>query len=108
MHKLLIMITWIKPVKAVLLFLLVVLFMSCRQSSHQQMIVLLQQLSKRNHSALNPFHPEVKVAYYDSVINARRGNASLQLISSRASLGLQTGHEQESANTYDSLVKKMG
>ncbi len=83
-----------------------ILFVSCRQSSHEQMIALLQEISKRNHSALNPFHPEVKVAFYDSIIKANSGNVNLKLLTSKASLGLQTGQEQQSVDIYQSVLKK--
>jgi hypothetical protein len=98
------MIIKIKPISAILLLSAVLL--SCQQSSHQQMITLLQQLSKRNHSVLNPFHPEVKVAYYDSIINANKGAVNMRVFPSKAALSLQTGEEQKSVDMYEALLKK--
>jgi len=76
-------------------------------TSHQDMINLLQTLQKRNHSISNPFTPEVKYAHLDSLITKGNGQYDYSLQASEASLALKVGHEEKAVDIYENLVKKM-
>jgi len=79
-----------------------------KRSSHQEMIQILQDLNKRNLNVENPFNPEVKKAYIDSMIKTPYYQLhSISLRPAQAALGLKTGQEEQSVKIYEDLVKQM-
>ena len=75
-------------------------------SSHQQMIELLRKLSRKNHDRDNPFNPEVKIEYCDSLVKLPGNEQNFTLLRSKAVLGLEVGKEQESVEIYEQLLPK--
>jgi len=82
-------------------------FIACRSStSHQDMIVLLKTLNKRNYTINNPFCPEVKFAHIDSLV--KKGNGlDYRELATEGSLALKVGQEEKAVNIYEDLIKKM-
>ncbi|MBS1526291.1 MAG: VCBS repeat-containing protein, partial [Bacteroidetes bacterium] len=76
-------------------------------SSQEKMVDLLKQLNKRNQNVRNPFNPQVKLAYCDSLLQQQGNDPDYQLLSIRASLALRVGKEEESVNNYNSLLRKL-
>ena len=89
----------------VVLFLIVVLLITCKPYSHQQMIRILKELQKKNSALANPFNPEVKKAHVDSLLKKHGNEHNPFLLESAASLGLKTGQEQQSVQAYEELIK---
>ena len=75
--------------------------------SHQQMIQLLSQLRKRNTSMANPFNPESKLAYGDSLLKIPGNGEDLFTLAGKAALLLKAGQEQKSVDIYENLIKRM-
>jgi hypothetical protein len=80
---------------------------SCHESSHEQMIAILKELNKRNHSMLNPFNPEVKAAHIDSLLKTKGKEHDIRLLNSEASLILKGGHEERSVQIYEDLISRV-
>ena len=97
-----------RPEKFGLAFLagLCIFTISCKQSAHQQMADLLQQLDQRNTSSKNPFSSEAKLASVDSMIKMDSPTVDLQLLSKKAALDLQLGREQQSVDIYAQIEKQ--
>lgn len=76
------------------------------KESHQQMIAILKELIRRNNSTDNPFEPEIKKAHVDSLLALKQNNGNTSLLFAKASLALKVGLEQQSVDTYESLLKK--
>lgn len=75
-------------------------------SSHQQMINLLNELSKRYHDVDNPFNPELKIARYDSLEKNGGIIQNFGALRAKAPLMLEVGKEQECINIYKLLSEK--
>ena len=69
-------------------------------SSHQQMVEILQTLRKRNLNTENPFSPEVKWVYIDSMLKRPGNEKNLYLLNLRASLALRSGREDADASCW--------
>jgi hypothetical protein len=80
---------------------------SSQSSSHDDMVQMLQQINQRNYKITNPFNPEAKIAYCDSVLRAGAGMRQAYFLTSKASLMLKKGDEQQSVNIYEDLLEKM-
>jgi hypothetical protein len=80
---------------------------SCQGSSHKQMIAILADLSKKSMSNVNSFTPEARLAYFDSLLKLPGNGQNPRLLSDRAELLLEVGKEEQSVQTYDTLVNKM-
>ena len=78
---------------------------SCRESSHQQMIAILKQLNERNKNQENPFNPEIRMAYFDSLLKRPGNSRNMAIFKPQAALYLKTGQEEKSVKLYDYLVK---
>ncbi len=65
-------------------------------------------MNKKNYNVENPFNPEVKKAFIDSLLKTA-GNTQdyVNLLAVKASLALKVGKEEESVKTYEDLVTKM-
>jgi hypothetical protein len=61
-----------------------------------------------NYSIANPFNPEAKIAYCDSVLRSDPGSRAEYFLSSKAALLLKKGNEEESVRIYEDLFNKMG
>jgi len=92
---------------AVLLLLLFIITSYHRPSSHQKMTEILKQLRGRNFNTENPFSPEVKLAYIDSILKRPGNENNLLLLRRAASLSLRAGREQQAVDEYEALVNKM-
>jgi hypothetical protein len=92
---------------AILLVGLTAISFYSRTSSHQKMIGILSNLNKRNYSFLNPFSPEGKVAYCDSVIKSEGNRYDFATHAAKAALLLKVGKEEQSVNTYEDLIRRM-
>jgi tetratricopeptide (TPR) repeat protein len=80
---------------------------SSPKSSHQEMIEMLQQLNKKNTNMANPFNPEVKIAYCDSLVKISPNDQDSYLLSAQASLLLMAGQEEKSVNIYEKIINKL-
>ena len=79
---------------------------ACKPSPHDQMVQLLQQLNQRNTNPKNPFDAVTKLASVDSMINISYPTVDVEQMGKKASLELQAGHEQQSVNIYEQLLKQ--
>lgn len=93
---------------AVLLLLTTITITSYhRPSPHEKMVSLLKDLRNRNFSFSNPFSPEVKMAYCDSLLQLDGNQNNPDLLVAKAALGLKVGKEEQSVQIYEDLVKKL-
>ncbi|HTE00613.1 MAG TPA: CRTAC1 family protein [Mucilaginibacter sp.] len=95
-------------VGAVVLLLLTFSFIIINKgpSSHQQMLEILQALRDKNNSFSNPFNPEAKMAYSDSILMLKENSQNMRLLSLKASLALKVGHEEQSVQIYQGLLDR--
>lgn len=91
----------------IILFLGVSMLVCCQNSSHQEMIEILQKLNKQSYNIANPFNEETKIAYCDSILNTGVYDEGSYLLSSKASLLLEAGREEQSVNAYEKLIDRM-
>jgi hypothetical protein len=84
------------------------LFCSCGESSHQQMVRLLSEESKRNYSNANINSPEAQLAHSDSArINVTdQGDINFENYL-RASLLVKVGQEEKAVGIYEDLLDRM-
>ena len=80
---------------------------SSQSSSHDEMIQILERIKQKNNNIQNPFNPEVKIAYCDSVLKIGINNQDSYLWASKASLLLMKGEEQEAVNIYENVLSKL-
>jgi hypothetical protein len=80
---------------------------SSQTSSHEDMVQLLQQINRQNIKISNPFNPEAKIAFCDSLLRSDPGMQSNYILGSKAGLLLKKGKEQESVAIYEELIDKM-
>ncbi len=78
---------------------------SCYQSSNQDMVQMLKDLNKRNYNRANPFNPEVKKAFIDSLLKTL-DNKPNDMLATDAALALKVGREEQSVKIYEDLVKR--
>jgi hypothetical protein len=78
---------------------------SRRSNSHQDMVALLDKISKENYNVNNSFCPEVKLQALDSILAAGLPGSNLDVLYSKAELSLEVGKEQQSVDAYDYLLK---
>jgi hypothetical protein len=76
------------------------------KSASQEMVGILSDLNKRNYTVANPFNPEVKYAYVDSVLKLPNVGQSTYFLSEKAALALKVGKEEEAVKIYEDLVKQ--
>jgi hypothetical protein len=71
------------------------------------MIRILKDMNKKNFTIDNPFNPEVKLLFIDSLLKTP-GNQKdhVKLLNIKASLALETGKEEEAVKTYEDLANK--
>jgi len=79
---------------------------SYRESSHQQMVGILETLNKRNYSFSNPFCPDGKLDYCNFALKTEGDNKDINLLNLKAALDLKAGREEESVSTYEELVRR--
>src|SRR5437870_13287269 len=77
---------------------------SCQNSSNEEMVQILKQINKKNNTISNPFNPEMKLAYCDSLLKTKRLGRSPEVLFSKASLLLKAGQEEQSVNIYKNLM----
>lgn len=96
-------------IKAIILLLMLSLNTSCRRanSSHQEMIAILQKLDKRNDNIANPFRPQGKIAHCDSLLQIPGNSRNAYTLLAKAPLLLQAGQEQKSVAIYEDIIKRM-
>lgn len=88
--------------------LLGAIIIACRQdSSHDEMIRILQKINKQNYSTGNPFNQEAKIAFYDSLLKKPGNNQNQYLLSAKASLLLKAGKEEQSVKIYEDMLYHM-
>lgn len=95
-----------KSVTAILCLLMVAV-VSCETSSNQQMVDLLAGLNKKVKNIGNPFNPESKLAFCDTMLTRPGNSHNLFYLSSKAALLLKTGDEEQSVKIYEDLVNRM-
>ncbi len=78
---------------------------SCKPHPPANMAVLLQQLKKRNYNPQNIFSSDARLATSDSILKADPQNFNVQLLSQKALLELQEGHEQQAVDIYNKISK---
>lgn len=69
------------------------------------MIDILNEVTKKDKSALNPFSPESKLARCDSSLQIPGNEHRVNLLNTKASLLLQVGQEEQSVKIYENLMK---
>jgi len=92
---------------AAILLLTFSFIISNKRSSHKEMLAILDTLIKRNNRFSNPFNPEAKMAYCDSLLKDNRHSNSMTLLLLKAALALKVGNEQESVKIYEDLINKV-
>jgi hypothetical protein len=92
---------------AIVLLLTFSFIISNKKSTHQEMIKILQNLRERNFTFENPFNPEAKVAYCDSLLKIKANSNNMVLLSTKAALELKVGNEDQSVQIYQDLIKRM-
>jgi hypothetical protein len=101
------MIKIIRLSRIAILLLGFMLVIGCRESSHQDMIKILSDLAKKNDTAANPFKPEKKLLYLDSLLKLHGNGENISVIESMAPLMLASGQEENSVKTYEGLIKHL-
>jgi len=92
---------------AVLLLLAIIITSYYRPAStHQQMIDMLTGLRNKNFTIENPFSPEVKFKYVDSLLKKPGNENNLFLLNARAALALRTGKEDQAVQDYEDIASK--
>lgn len=94
-------------IAAIILLLTTGLVISNRSTSHQDMIDLLKDLNKRNQAMSNSFNPEVKIAHVDSLLKMPGNEHNIALLTSKASLALKIGREQNAVQIYEDILKRL-
>jgi hypothetical protein len=92
---------------AIVLLLSFSFLMSCKRSSHQEMITILKELNKKHYTASNPFTPEATMAFYDSLLTTGNYNQDVKLFASKAALALKVGQEEQSVQIYQDLSRRI-
>ncbi|AYL97609.1 CRTAC1 family protein [Mucilaginibacter celer] len=77
---------------------------SCQDSSHQEMVDILQKLNKQSFTISHPFKEERKLAYCDSLLKLGKDGQRPYIYTEQASLLLKAGREQQAVNTYQKLI----
>ncbi|WP_295714675.1 FG-GAP-like repeat-containing protein [Mucilaginibacter sp.] len=80
---------------------------SSQTSSHEEMIQLLKAINQKNNTILNPFNPERKIEYCDSVLKIGINNQDSYLWASKASLLLMKGKEEQAVDIYENILSKL-
>ncbi|MGZ3822435.1 MAG: hypothetical protein ACXVB6_17715, partial [Mucilaginibacter sp.] len=83
------------------------LIVSYKKPPKNEMINVLNVLTKRNSNFSNPFNPQAKLAHCDSLLALQPTNQNLDLLSAKASLLLKVGKEQEAVQVYGELVQRL-
>lgn len=78
------------------------------ESSHQQMLSLLDKVRKRVNDPNNPFKPETTLLQCDSLLAIPRNQFDINLIDAKALYSLRAGNEQDAVNAYRLLVNNTG
>jgi hypothetical protein len=91
-----------------IIFLGMVMTLSCQESSHQQMIDILASIDKRNYNPTNTFSPESAIAHCDSLLNLPGNAHNARLLNLKAALSLKVGKEEQSVKTYQELENNPG
>ncbi|MCR8558867.1 CRTAC1 family protein [Mucilaginibacter sp. BJC16-A38] len=88
--------------------LVIGLFSSCGDSSHQQMIKILTELRVRNNSRLNFNDPAPQLVKIDSEIRASANQGDINFYNYvKASLLVKLGREQEAVTIYENLLDRL-
>jgi tetratricopeptide (TPR) repeat protein len=102
------------PVSAVksCLFMLTIfsagLFSSCGESSHEEMIRILDNEGKRTFSRLNSNRPEAQLLHCDSDLHTATDQGNINFLNySKASLLVRVGQEEKAASIYQNLLDRM-
>jgi FG-GAP-like repeat/ASPIC and UnbV len=90
----------------IILLLTFSFIISRKRSSHEEMIGLLQTLTIKHNSFLNPFNAESKYAHCDSLLKIKGNSQDRSLLSMKASFALKVGKEEESVQIYQDLLKR--
>jgi hypothetical protein len=97
-----------KMIIAATCFLGMSLAVSCQQdSSHQEMIGILDKLNKESFTISHPFKEERKLAYCDSLLKLEKNSLNPYIQTEKASLLLKAGREQQSVNIYQKLINQL-
>jgi tetratricopeptide (TPR) repeat protein len=92
----------------VITMIVIGLTFSCKQSSHQEMIKILKEESKRNFSRLNINSPEAQLIQCDSDILNTRDQGDINFLNyTKASLLVKVGQEQKAVSIYENLIDRM-
>lgn len=83
------------------------LAVSCQDSSHQQMVDILQTLNKQSFTLSHPFKEDKKLAYCDSLLKLEKNSQNPYIRTEKASLLLKAGHEQQSVDVYQKLIGQL-
>lgn len=99
----------IKIALAIALFVVLgfTMIAASRHSSHSEMIGILDAINKKNDNIENPFNPEAKLAYFDSVQAANPGMEDMELLSTKAGLLIEQGKEKEAVELYNKVKSKL-
>src|ERR1700753_2714380 len=101
------MLVWGLPIAGIIIVLVtcgLIIFRS--PSPHQQMISLLQELNAHNSDKDNPFNPDVKIKYCDSLAKRPGNSENFNLLHAQAQMALKAGREQQSVDIYEKLMQR--
>lgn len=80
---------------------------SRRYSSHDEMVSILEKIKAKNNDISNPFNPNVRIDFCDSVLKKGVTSQNAYLLPLKASLLLRAGQEEESVKAYEYLINQM-
>jgi hypothetical protein len=78
-----------------------------KKSSHKQMIDILAEMTKKSFNVENPFSPEGKMIYFDSLIKLPGNEHDIALLKLKAELSLKVGQEEQAVKIYEDLIERM-
>ncbi len=76
-------------------------------SSQEQMISILKTLQIKNTGIANPFNPERKIAYTDSLLKLPHNSDNIYALAAKAPLLLKAGQEAQAVSIYEDVIKRM-
>lgn len=91
-----------------LIFVAVFLLSSCKESSEDRMAEAMMDARLEAFNSANPFAPEAKLAYLDSLLDVekREGGDTSQTSQSKALVLLELGREEEAARLLEETVER--
>lgn len=94
--------------RRIVLFPMLLCIMACqdRTQSNHEMVSLLKDIYQKEYNMRNPFCPEAKLAYFDSMINVSQKDRNFTPYYYKAMTLLELGKEEESLDIFRQLLDR--